>query len=289
MRSKDANIVQDAYGRAVSEQTAAGPELTTRPTGPGGYAGADGTTYFVPQAVVRSRNNNRQVPDVFFDLHNDTCSLSVGLNLVRPDSVPDNAVALLPDELTVRLVPASGQPIVFDSVQVEPASGADPKIAQSLVCVTAVDRNSAPGIMRTDVGAYFDVSGQIHYRFKPAGDGQSQPPPAGGGLRGMGWRGLGAMMRTDAAIGTAPSTNQRPPTAIPTGYAAFRVVDVGRYSVPSSGPPPAPAPDVVATRVTLCDAERRGVGGYFPPGSPPRSCLSGRPRHLFPSKSLPFC
>jgi hypothetical protein len=243
--------------------------LTTRPSGPGGYASADGTTYFVPRAVVRSRNNNRQVPDVFFDAHDDACSLSVGLNLMRPDGVPDDAIALLPDELTVRLVPTSGQPIAFDSVQVEPASGADPKIAQSLVCVTAVDRNSAPGIMRTDVGAYFDVSGQIHYRFKPAGDGQSQPPPAGGGFRGIALGKIGAFMRTDAAIGTAPSTNQRPPTAIPTGYAAFRVVDVGRYSVPSSGPPPpAPAPDVVATRVTLCDAERRGVGGYFPTDNP---------------------
>lgn len=188
MRVENANIVQNAYGRAVSEQAAAGPELTTRPSGPGGYAGTDGKTYFVPQAVVRSRNNNRQVPDVFFDVHNDACSLSVGLNLMRPDGVPDNAIALLPDELAVRLVPTSGQPIVFDNIQVEPASGADPKVAQSLMCVTAVDRNSAPGIMRTDVGAYFDVSGQVHYRLKPADGGEPPSVPAGGfgGLRS--WR-----------------------------------------------------------------------------------------------------
>jgi hypothetical protein len=185
MRVENANLVQNAYGRAVSEQAATGPELTTRPSGPGGYAGTDGKTYFVPQAVVRSRNNNRQVPDVFFDAHDDACSLSVGLNLMRPDGVPDDAIALLPDELTVRLVPTSGQPIVFDNIQVEPASGADPKVAQSLVCITAVDRNSAPGIMRTDVGAYFDVSGQIHYRLKPADGGQpKQMPPGGfGGMR----------------------------------------------------------------------------------------------------------
>jgi hypothetical protein len=265
MRIENANIVQNAYGRAVSEQAAAGPELTTPPSGPGGYVSADGKTYFVPQAVVRSRNNNRQVPDVFFDAHGDVCSLSVGFDLVRPDGVPDDAIALLPDELAVRLVPTSGQPIAFDNVQVEPASGVDPKVAQSLACVTTVDVNSAPGIMRTDVGAYFDVGGQVHYSLKPAASGGSAPPPAsGGGFGGMRLGRMGALMRADSGIATAAVPTA--PSPMPVRYAAFRIADIGQYSTPSPSPPS--APNVVATRVALGDAQRRGVGAYFPTDNP---------------------
>lgn len=165
------DLIASSYAKAVSAQTSNAPVLTADPSSAGSFAGADGKTYYIPAASVGKRQNNGQVPDVFFDVQNGQTVLIVSFDLDRPSSVPDGATLLLIANFGVTLRPTTGTPVEFSSVQVTPVSDAATATVLRIIAQTTVDENVVPGILRTDTGAWFDVRGDLQYQLASA------PPP----------------------------------------------------------------------------------------------------------------
>jgi hypothetical protein len=251
-------LVQSSYAKAVSVQTSDAPVLTADPANAGGFSGADGTSYYVPAATVGKRQNNAQVPDVFFDVQKGQTILIVSFDLDKPAGVADGAVLLLVDNFGVTLRPTTGTPVEFTSVQVTPVSDAAKAAAFRIVAQTNVDENIVPGILRTDTNAWFDVRADLHYRLAA----QAPPPPTGprpiyrwGGVTRFTLDGHEPPV-------AAPATAPRSTTFM---VQRFNPNFISTINQTTSQPPANAAPsDVKTARVLLSDAAHDGLSAYFP-------------------------
>lgn len=138
-------------------------------------AGADGTTYFVPQARIAQRSKATGAPHVFLAKSAGVVTLQVWFDLVPHPSIPSGAQPLPVDNYAVSLVPASGAPIAFERCDDLPAGDQADTLVSRLYCETTVDPNTVVPMLKA-LGTRFRVEADVHYTVQDAA-GSSDPGP----------------------------------------------------------------------------------------------------------------
>ncbi|WP_243074474.1 hypothetical protein [Microbacterium sp. SS28] len=138
-------------------------------------AGADGTTYFVPQARISERSKATGAPNVFLAKSAGVVTLQVWFDLVLFPSLPTDSKPLPVDGYSVSLIPASGDPIVFARCDDLPRGDQPETVLSRLYCETPVDPNIIVPILETP-GTRFLVQGDVHFTVQ---DGAAAAPADG--------------------------------------------------------------------------------------------------------------
>jgi hypothetical protein len=177
LRLKSALNLSMLRGLTIASLVENAPRVTSAPDRiERALAGADGKTYFVPQARIAERSKATGAPNVFLAKSGGVVTLQVWFDLVRFPSLPTESEALPVDNYSVSLVPASGQPIVFVRCDDLPRGDQPETVLSRLYCETPVDPNIVVPILET-LGTRFRVEGDVHFTVQEGAPAES---PAGG-------------------------------------------------------------------------------------------------------------
>ncbi|MDO8364288.1 MAG: hypothetical protein Q7V88_15460 [Actinomycetota bacterium] len=158
----------------VAQTVDGAPELTGTPSASGQVlASSDGSSWFVPVAVLPKMSATSETPHVFID---DVATdgrngwvLKVAIDLVRPEGVAPEAKPLPVDGLSLAL--SSSTSLTF--TELVDAVPPDETVLRRVMASAAVDRDAIVAALSGVSTATLAVAGTVHYRT-PA-------PPSGGG------------------------------------------------------------------------------------------------------------
>lgn len=229
-------------------------------------AGADGTTYFVPQARIAERSKATGAPHVFLAKSGGVVTLQVWFDLVRFASLPTESQPLPVDNYSVSLIPASGAPIVFERCDDLPRGDQPETVLSRLYCETPVDPNVIVPILETP-GTRFRVEGDVHFTVQDGAPADSPP----GGIR---IRPAGRLRVFDtparairlpdvtSVVAAAPRIRDHRILATPiVRDHRIEAVGVGGAVAPTT---PEPTWTSRTTRLSLGAADDSGVAACFP-------------------------
>jgi hypothetical protein len=247
-----------------SPRVAAAPERVER-----AVAGADGTTWFVPQARIAERSKATRAPYVFLAKSDGAVTLQVWFDLVRFASLPTGSAALPVDGYSVSLVAESGDRIDFERCDDLPAVDQPESVLSRLFCETPVDANRAVTMLQAP-GTRFRVEGNVHYTI--AGAPAEPGPDLGVQLLPTGPM---RVFRRATAIADAGALSVARAHATLPGMAlrgrglrdsVLRESAVGDLlATATTDPAPAPSWSSHAVRLSLGAADNSGVAACFPP------------------------
>jgi hypothetical protein len=266
--SQAMNLRYEAFQAA---QQANGPLFPrgVAPNGPGPLAGADNQSYFVPAARVAFRPNLPGVRDLFFDKQDAQWILQATIELVRPDGVSADAIALPIDNFIVSIDPGDGAAVfAFTKVTPLPVEGRAADVALVLRAEAVVDPNLGLNLLRQHPNAVFVISADVHFQQqlpaiepRPHPPGPVQPFPR----HGLPLERLAAVEITPAL---APALAPAPAPASAPAVRAFRrgiydrmALDPGFLTHIWGGPPRISA---MQTRTLQLSVDKSQNGACFP-------------------------
>lgn len=249
-------------GFAIADLVENAPRVTSAPDRiERALAGADGKTYFVPQARIAVRS--LATPDVFLAKDNGVVTLQVWFDLVRFPSLPTDSVALPVDNFSVSLVAASGDPIVFERCDDLPRGDRPEEVLSRLYCETPVDANAVVPMLQS-LGTRFRVEGDVHFTTQDA----APAAPSPGGVR---VRPTGRLRVFETPGRTFRLADVTTLSAVSNLSAAVSPIirDHRVIATPTVGGPAPAAPEPQwsshTTRLSLGAADNSGVAACFPP------------------------
>lgn len=173
VRVSPASDVGQVLAAAESASVDGAPVLDGSPTGSGQVLTAtDGTPWFVPVAVLPKMSSTSSTPNVFFDDPGGTWVLRVAIDLVRPEGVPEAALPLPVDGLSVALS-SSTSVTLADVVEAPPP---DASVVRRVIASGPVDRDAVVSALDGVPTSTFSVTGTVHWRVPEVVPGPTWSP-----------------------------------------------------------------------------------------------------------------